>query len=265
MFKVLTFLRRDFLIETSYRFAFLLRIGGIFFLLSIFYFLSQLFKGFPTLHFTPYTTEYFPFVLIGLASTCYLDFGLNVFTNYLQREMNYGTLEIQVATPTGLIVNLFLSALWPLIYTTLETIIYLLFGIIVFGARIKIENIFFSLITLITGLIPLLGVGLISASIILYFKRGDLLTWLTTNFFTFLSGVYFPVTILPQWLQNISSFIPFTFTLESLRILLLKDTTFSFKYLFSPIIFSLFLFPLSILIFDYALKKTKIKGTLGHY
>ena len=45
LFKALAFIRRDFLIETSYRSAFVLQFGGVLVSVGIWYFLSGMISG----------------------------------------------------------------------------------------------------------------------------------------------------------------------------------------------------------------------------
>ena len=47
------------------------------------------------------------------------------------------------------------------------------------------------------------GVGILSASFIIYFKRGDPINFLLSGATTFLGSVFFPVEQLPDWAQGI--------------------------------------------------------------
>ncbi|MCB0237245.1 MAG: ABC transporter permease, partial [Anaerolineae bacterium] len=67
MTRVIAFLRRDLLLQTSYRFAFVLQFAGIFFNMLVFYFLSTLVGVGAAPYLEPYGGDYFSFVLIGLA------------------------------------------------------------------------------------------------------------------------------------------------------------------------------------------------------
>ncbi|MGD9143895.1 MAG: ABC transporter permease, partial [Dehalococcoidia bacterium] len=75
----LAFLKRDFSQALSYRLSFLLQIGGIFFSVAIFYFLSELFGSAIAPQLEDYGGNYFSFVLIGLAFTGFLGLSLSSF------------------------------------------------------------------------------------------------------------------------------------------------------------------------------------------
>jgi len=267
IFKIYAFIKRDFLIEKSYRLEFFLRLISVFFFLVIFYFVSQLFKQSPISHLAPYGGDYFSFVLIGIAFFGYLNFGLNSFSDFIRREQLWGTLEGQLVSPTRILTIIGFSSVWQFIYTTFETLIYLIFGTFIFGVSLRIGNIIQIFLILILTVTSLVGLGMISASFILVFKRGDPLNWLITNFSTLLSGVYFPVTILPIWLQKISSLIPFTYTLNTLRHALLSGSSgiTPLRDMFILVFFSIVFLPLGIFSIHYGLRKAKIKGSLGQY
>jgi ABC-2 type transport system permease protein len=114
------------------------------------------------------------------------------------------------------------------------------------------------LVILILGVTSLSSLGIISASIILYFKKGDPLSWLAVTLSGLLSGVYFPVKILPPSLQKISNFIPLTYILRALRVSLLQGGSFSLlkNDIIILITFLLILLPFSLWIFNLALRKT---------
>ena len=63
---LLAFIRRDFLIEISYRTSFVLQFAGIFFSILIWYFISGILKGPATIPGLE-GIDYFSYVLIGLA------------------------------------------------------------------------------------------------------------------------------------------------------------------------------------------------------
>jgi len=76
----------------------------------------------------------------------------------------------------------------------------------------------------------LLGVGITFSCLALIFnalaKGYDFFTYYFTLFLTpmmFLSGIYFPRTQLPEWLQIITSYLPLTAAVEMVRPLFLDQ------------------------------------------
>jgi ABC-2 type transport system permease protein len=83
----------------------------------------------------------------------------------------------------------------------------------------------------------------------------------------FLGGVYFPITILPLWVQEISYLLPITYSLHGMRMAILmgysiKDIR---QDIFALILFSIILLPFSIFCFKFAIRKAKKQGSLIYY
>ncbi len=83
MSKAMAFLRRDFFIEVSYRFNFLLSFAGIFFSASIFYFMGKIVN--PSVV-QDSANDYFSFVLIGMAFAMFLRTGLGSFAESMRES-----------------------------------------------------------------------------------------------------------------------------------------------------------------------------------
>ena len=70
------FIRRDFLIETSYKSAFLMNLAGMFVSVLTFFFIAKLFGKAAAPYLQEYGGDYFPFVLIGIGFSTFLGVGL---------------------------------------------------------------------------------------------------------------------------------------------------------------------------------------------
>ena len=125
--KPLAFLKKDLVIEASYRVAFLLRMCEIFFSVAVFYFLAKLLGTSVSPYVRPYGGDYFSFVLIGIAFSGFLSIGLQSFSLNIRTEQLMGTLEAMLVTPTKLSVIVLAAALWKLWYELLPEIMSLVF------------------------------------------------------------------------------------------------------------------------------------------
>jgi len=264
---ITAFIKRDFLIEKSYRFNYLLRLLNIFFYIVIFYFLSQLFGKSASPYLLQYGSDYFAFVIIGLAFSRYLGVSISAFSSALQQEQLTGTIEMLFATPVSPSKIIILSSLWQFLYATIEIIIYFLFGVFIFGLKIYLVNINIAIILILLTVISFSGLGLISAACIMLLKRGDPVGWLFCGLSELLGGVYFPLTVLPTVLQKISYLLPITYSLNGLRKVLLTGSGLSAVAgdIFALFVFSVLLLPAGLILFNLAVKKVKLDGTLGHY
>ena len=99
------------------------------------------------------------------------------------------------------------------------------------------------------------------------FKKGDPTTWLVTSLSWLLGGVFYPVQILPSWLEKLAYLLPITYALDGMRMALLQGH--SLYQLRANIlalsIFTIFLLPISIFVFGKAVKRAKIEGSLAQY
>ncbi len=96
------FLRRDVRLHLSYRFAFALGFFGILFNVAVFFYLAQLVTEARVPVLQQYGTDFFPFILIGIAFRGYLGVALNHFAGSLRAEQMMGTLEMLLASPLNL-------------------------------------------------------------------------------------------------------------------------------------------------------------------
>ncbi len=267
IYKVMAFLRRDFKTELSYRFSFLLNLAGISFSVIMFYYISKLFGKAASPYLEDYGGDYFSFVIIGIAFSGYLSVSLHSFSGAIREGQMLGTLEAMMVTPTSISSIILLSSLWSFISTTVEVFVYLIAGITIFGLDLSRANILSGLVVMILTILSFSPLGIISASFIMAFKRGDPIAFLFGTASSLLGGVYYPITILPSWLQGLSRLLPITYSLSGMRHALLNGATLSeiSSDLFALGFFSAVMIPLSLLGFRYAVRKAKEKGSLGHY
>lgn len=265
--KALIFIKRDFILATSYKFSFSLRLFGILFSVLTFYFLAEMFGDAAIPYLEPYGGDYFSFVLIGIAFTTYLWTGLGSFSGSIRNEQMMGTLEAMLTTPTKISLIILFSSLWNFIFTSIKVLTYLLIGVFLLGVDMSNANLFAALITLILTIICFSSLGIISACFIMLFKQGDPVNWAFTTMSGLLGGVFYPITVLPGWLQNFSYILPITYSLRAMRYALLQG--WQLKDLAPDILaltfFSAIMLPLSILAFKYTVKRAKVDGSLTQY
>lgn len=268
MFKIaFAFIKRDSAIWLAYRWAAVLDLFSIFISGATFYFLSKLTDFSKTPALAPYGGDYFAFVLLGLAFSTYQGVGLNSFSQSLRGEQFMGTLEAILITPVSLSRFLVCSALWDFLYATLQTLVYIAFGVLVFGFPLSHANYFTAGLVLIASLLAFSSLGIVSAAFILRFKRGSPVTVFVGAFSDLLGGVFFPLSVLPPYLLSAAHFIPMSHALEGLRMCLLRNAGLQtvFPHLCYLLLFSAVLLPLGIFAFRRALHAAQREGSLGHY
>ena len=267
LLKLLAFFRRDFAIQSSYRSAFVLELAETLFAAASFYYLSQFIDG-PAIHSAlPAGHSYFAFALVGVAFFDYMTVALNAFDQAIEEARRTGTLEALLVTDTSLPVILAGSAIYPFVYESVRTGVYLVWGVLLFGFPVNQANWLGALAVLTVSILAFAGLGILSASYLLLFKRGNPAKWLLLGASGVLGGMMYPVAVLPHALQILSRLLPVTYSLEGLRAALLDGADFialwpSIRALAA---FVIVLLPVSFAAFSWALRRTKINGTLSHY
>ena len=208
--KPMAFLKKDFLMEVSYRFSFVLQFASIFFSVVMFYFVAKLLGDAPSVQnsLSEYGGNYFSFVLIGIAFSNFLSVGLGSFSTNIRSEQMIGTLEAMLVTPTRLSNIVLSSSQWSFAFTSLRVGVYLLIGGLFFGVSFAGAAVIPALLALVLTVMAFSSLGIISASFIMIFKRGDPIAFVISTSSTLLGGVYYPISILPGWLQTLSYLFP---------------------------------------------------------
>ncbi len=261
------FLMKDLLVATSYRLAFLMQLFGIALTLALFYFLARLIDTSMTPYLEKYGGDYFSFVLIGVAVSNYLSTGLNSFAARIRDEQVVGTLEAILSTPTRFSTYMLSSAIWNFLWASFTIVIYLIFGVLFFDLKMVNPNLPVALLFLSLTVVAFSSLGILAASFILVMKRGNPVNWVFTSLSRLLGGVYFPITVLPAWLQKASFLLPLTYSLEGMRRALLTGGTLAdlHRELLALLVFTIAALGLGILSARFAIERARRDGTLGQY
>ena len=263
----LAFLKKDWRIETSYRISFILQFIGIFFSVSLFYFIALLFGDAADPYLGRYGTDYFSFVLVGIAFSNYFGVGLSSFSSRIRQAQTTGTLEAMLTTPTKHTTIVISSSLWEYLMTTLRVFVYLAIGVIFMGVTFKDANYASASLVLLLSIISFSSLGIIAASFILVLKRGDPITWIVSSISSLLGGVYYPINVLPEGLRWLAMLLPITYSLDAMRLALLQGESIGnlLPQLMALSVFCVVLVPAGIIAFRYAVRKAKTDGSLTQY
>jgi len=263
----LAFLRRDFSLNISYRVSFIFQFLGIFFGVATFYFVARVFGQAVSPQLQAYGGDYFSFVLVGLAFSGFTGLALRGFAGAIREGQSMGTLELMLLSPTRLGSILLSSSIWDYLMNCFNVVIYLLFGALVFGADLSRANVLSALLVLVLSILAFSGIGIISAAFVLVLKKGDPVAWVFGSVQGLLAGVMYPVSVLPDILQKFSALLPLTYSLEAMRLAVLKGYSVLqlLPQILALIAFSVVLLPLSLWVFRRAVRQAKKEGSLAQY
>lgn len=270
--KVWAFFYRDFLNEVSYRTSFILQIGGSFFFVTTWFFISR----FVARAFEPPAdlpgVNYFAFVLVGYAFYQYLQATLTSFSAKIRREQLTGTLEAMLVTPTPASLVILGSTVWDFLMTTFRVAMILGIGsVLAWGSGGEVgfqaAGIPAFLVLLLLTVTSFSGIGILSAAFTIWLKRGDPVNYVITAASALLGGVFFQVEVMPGWLQRLAAFLPITHALRGIRRALLAGA--GFREVATEIqvlvLFAAVLVPLGLGAFALALRRARVEGSLVQY
>jgi ABC-2 type transport system permease protein len=209
-----TFLR-DMWIATSYRVGMALSWGTSVLGILFVFFLSEAVGGAAT-SVERYGGNYFAFVIVGLAFSNLMALGLGGIASRIREAQVMGTLELLLLSPNSLGVLLLGSSLWSHGQALLTLVLYLIVGIAL-GMDLGQANVPMALAGLLLAILSFNALGLFAASLVLVVKQGNPVSTLIGAASVLLAGVFYPVSVLPSWLQTIAQFLPLTHALEITR------------------------------------------------
>ncbi len=264
--KIIAFFLRDFAIARGYRGALVLETIDALFGVATFFYLSRFVESPELERLLPAGSNYFAFALVGFAFFDYLSVALSAFDSSIEEARQNRTLEALLVTQTPLRVILLGSAAYPFVALALRTCVYLGWGALFFGFVPSHANWLGALLILAASILAFLGLGILSASYQILFKRGNPAKWVVLGISGLVGGMMYPVAVLPAPLRLLAHLIPVTYALEGMRAALLGGAGWIelWRSLLALLMFAAVLIPLSFLVFGWALRRTKITGTLTH-
>jgi ABC-2 type transport system permease protein len=255
-------MRRDLHVYLSYRTRLISQVLTAVFSLTLFYYVSRL------VHLNGFTSpaSYFGFVVVGLAliSVMYSCF---LIPEYIRQELIAGTFERLVLSPFGPVRSVMAMTLFPLILSFVLAVLTLALGCVLFGLQLHWSTVPLAVPAIGLALLAFLPFGLLFAALTVVIKQGNVGTSWVIALMALTGGVYFPVTVLPQWMQEVSRLQPFTPATNVLRHLLVNS---SLTVPVGPSLLKLagfagVLLPLSIVALSYAIRAGQRRGTIIEY
>lgn len=171
--------------------------------------------------------DYVAFVVLGTAFYGIASGALEDGGNAIYEEESNGTWELLSLAPFNRFVWMFAKTLASLLTGFIEFFAVLGLGALFFSASPTANGILVALVGIVLTLVALQGFGFLMAALGLVWKQPYAVAFLLSPPLILLSGMVFPVAILPAWLQPLSQAIPLTHGLQIVRDALLLDRGFA--------------------------------------
>ena len=176
-----------------------------------------------------------------------------------------GTIEYTFMAPIRLATMLLGSSVFSVAYAALRTMVVFAVAMLFFKIDLGNANILTAMIFLATGSIGFLGVGLMASTLpLMYVERGSQMTVIVSATLLLVSGIYYPISVLPGWLQAMSWVSPARYVLEGIRAGILdgRPITELGATLWPLVLISVVTVPLGVWIFGVAATYAKRTGRL---
>lgn len=264
MRKIFAFVQRDVRLALSYPSSLTMPFASILFTVGGFSILARIVSPHATLE-SGRHLDYFTYVVVNLTFMVVINTAVSAVSAAIRRDQTCGTLEPIVATPTSLVEIVLASAAWPLVFAALQALVYFACGFL-FGMRIGSVNVPLLVEFLILGVACGASLGAIASAFVIAFKQPAPLNVVMGSAVTFLTGVLFPVSLLPYPLQIVSWLLPLTHALRGLRAAI-SGSAFATGAgdAWWLAVATLLLFPTALLALHIAIVRAKTDGSLSAY
>lgn len=261
------FIRREARTMAGYRIAFAVRGAAFALTVLALAFLSRLVGAATNPHLAAYGGDYLAFAVVGLVVMDLQQVGVTNLSQRVRMAQLLGVLEAEMATPTPTWIILSVGPVYEYGVAMARSGLYLLLAIVVFGVGFPLANLVTVLVAAPLVMAAFIGLGLLSAATTMLVRRTNPVAVLLASASMLLSGVAYPVSVLPDWLRGVGRLLPLTHALELVRGGLLRGdgpaalgSSIAALALFAGV-----LCPMGVALFVYALRRARVDGSLTHY
>lgn len=167
--------------------------------------------------------DYIFYLVIGALMWGFLGVIFREVSESVSWERWEGTIEQTFMAPIHRLTHLGGICTYAVLYGLIRTVIVLgAVGLIV-GMQLPQANYWGALLVLAVASLSFVGLGLMAAVLpLLSPEKGAQATHIMEGLILLVSGIYYPVSALPSWLQAFSVFSPATYALQGVRAALLE-------------------------------------------
>ena len=205
------------------------------------------------------------YLVTGTLVWRYLSMIFYWITDVIGMERWEGTIEYTLMAPVRRITHMAGQTFFAVIYSLIFTALILLVTVVLFEIDMSSANLFGGMLMLIAGSLSFIGIGIVGSILPLLFpERGSQMTHVLIAVLLLISGVYYPVDVLPTILQKLSVFSPATYVIEGARLSLLEGlpTAALWPFVWPSLIMGFIAIPTGLWIFGQAEKYAKRTGRL---
>jgi ABC-2 type transport system permease protein len=158
------------------------------------------------------------YLLIGTLVWRYLSIVFDAISELIAWERWEGTIEYTFMAPVSRLTHMVGQTIFSVTYGLLFNGAMLAVVVLFFHLDLSRANLLGGALVLLAGSVSFIGFGIMAAVLPLLFpERGAQMTHVVQAILLLVSGVYYPVTIMPGWVQALAWLSPATYALEGIR------------------------------------------------
>jgi len=201
-------------------------------------------------------------LLVGGVIWAFLGIIFEIVTETVAWERWEGTIEYTFMAPVSRPVHLIGMGVYAVIYGLVRAAAVFVAVVAFIGLHLPHANYGAAIALLAIASVSFIGVGMMTAVLPLISpEKGTQLGFVAQGLMLVVSGVYYPVSVLPVWLQYVAWSLPPTYVFEGMRALLIGHV-FRADLMIEAFAFNVVLFAAASFTFLQLLERARVHGSL---
>jgi ABC-2 type transport system permease protein len=202
-------------------------------------------------------------LLVGAVIWAYLGIIFEIVTETVAWERWEGTIEYTFMAPVSRPVHLIGMGFYAVLYGLVRAALIFVAVVAFIGLSLPNANYSASVALLAIASVSFIGVGMMTAVLPLISpEKGTQLGFVAQGLMLVVSGVYYPVSVLPEWMQWISKISPATYALRGIRDSVLNGAGLSWDDVWPLLLIGVVSIPVGLLVFRAGERYAKQHGKL---
>jgi ABC-2 type transport system permease protein len=205
------------------------------------------------------------YLVVGTLVWRYLSIIFYWITDVIGLERWEGTIEYTLMAPIRRVTHMAGQTIFAVIYSLLFTAVILAVTVVLFQIDMRQANLLGATVVMLAGSLSFIGVGIVGSTLPLLFpERGSQMTHVIIALLLLVSGVYYPIEVLPPLLQKLAVISPATYVLGGVRAAMLESATLRqlWAQIWPALVIGIVAVPIGLRVFTLAERYAKRTGKL---
>lgn len=204
-------------------------------------------------------------LVIGAAMWSFLGMTFQVVTDTIGWEHMEGTIEFTFMAPLSRAAHLWGMSAFALVFSLVRAVIVFLVAALLLDVDVHRADLVSAAVVTAVASLSIVGLATIVAVLPLTSpEKGTQMTFIAQGVVLVVSGVYYPIDVLPGWMQAIAHLSPVTYALDGVRRALMDGAGLGALWgdLWPLLVMGAVLLPAGLLVFRAAERHAKVHGKL---